>query len=134
MNETPPKVNDRPWLFKPGQSGNPKGGVKGLVRFHTTLNQLLERKIDFNDVLAKDGKQRMTVLEAICLRLMKEALNGNMRAIEFIIERIEGKTPDVTFNLNADLMPDEQKLKVVEAFTAMVKERTIKELQESDIT
>lgn len=58
--------------FKKGESGNPKGKIKGTKnRITLTAEQLLEGELD-----------------NICRRLIEEALKGNMQAIKLILDRI----------------------------------------------
>lgn len=43
---TEEKHNSRPWLFKKGQSGNPKGRPKGSFSLKTYAKQMLENMTD----------------------------------------------------------------------------------------
>lgn len=52
------KQNDRPWLFKKGQSGNPAGRPKGTVGLKTWAKEYLasmteEERMEFMDGLPK---------------------------------------------------------------------------------
>lgn len=51
--------NDKPWLFKKGQSGNPKGRPKGTFSLKTYAKKYLqemsdEEKLEFMEGLPKD--------------------------------------------------------------------------------
>jgi len=70
----------RPYHFKKGQSGNPKG-----------------RPVfpDIKDALHKvmmEEKEGMTALDAILKRLRQMATSGNIKAIQEILDRVYGKS------------------------------------------
>jgi nitrogenase molybdenum-iron protein alpha/beta subunit len=89
--------------LKPFQKGNPGGGrPKGSVSLVKLLEKLLDKKIDVTDPFAKKiidpvtGKEikpkvEKKVAEAVVLRLLMKALNGDMPAIKEVLERIDGK-------------------------------------------
>lgn len=57
--KTEEKQNDKPWLFKKGQSGNPKGRPKGTFSLKTYAKKYLEEmtdeeKLEFMEGLPKD--------------------------------------------------------------------------------
>jgi hypothetical protein len=72
--------------YKPGQSGNPKGKRKGTKNLSSILKKM---------------------------RLLYEAYNGNIRAIQEIFNRTEGKVKEVSEFNDADqrqrtkLLPEE---------------------------
>lgn len=58
--------------FQKGRSGNPKGKIKGTKNKATLVaEQLLQGE-----------------LEAICRRLLQEAVEGNMQAIKMVLDRL----------------------------------------------
>jgi len=67
--------------WKKGQSGNPNGRPKSGF----ALNEYIT---DLANVEIKDKK---TMLEAVVAKVYKEALNGNMTAVNFLADRILGK-------------------------------------------
>ncbi len=84
--------------FKPGQSGNPKGRPKGTGGPYMTriLKELLEQDIDIKNI--GDLKRffdikgtKMTNKHAIMFRLLKKAHDGDSKAIEVLLDRIDGK-------------------------------------------
>ena len=76
--------------FKPGVSGNPAGKPKGALNITSRIKKLLEMKLDVKDpVTTKPCKK--TVSEIIGLRLAKEAMGGNIKAVKIILDRTEGK-------------------------------------------
>ena len=83
--------------FKPGQSGNPKGRPKGSKNESTLLRELLHRKIEVRE----GGRSRkVTVLEAIHLRIAEDSLKGNTKSAAFLLNRygalVSGETPPST--------------------------------------
>ena len=83
-----------PW--KPGQSGNPKGRPPK----NKTLTDALERALKKKDV--KRGYDDISRKDAIAEILTQEALKGNLKAIDMILDRIEGR-PGQSINLDADV-------------------------------
>jgi hypothetical protein len=72
--------------FKPGQSGNPGGRKKGSLNLSTVLRAVLESDID----VTESGRRRtVAVLEAIILRQVQDALRGQPRAIDSLLDRYE---------------------------------------------
>ncbi len=84
--------------FKKGQSGNPKGRPKGQS-LSTLLRNLLERQLTTKDPVTK-RKIRKQIKEHINLRLTSKAIDGDIRAIEVIYDRLEGRA--IQRNINAD--------------------------------
>ena len=69
--------------FKKGQSGNPKGRPKGSKNLTTLLAQRLGAKV----VIRVNGKEkRVTMREAIAMRLCESALKGDHRATLTIVQ------------------------------------------------
>jgi Family of unknown function (DUF5681) len=65
--------------FKPGHTGNPKGRPKG-----SSLQRLLKDLLEFEAGGKSSG-------ELIVEQLIKKACRGNLKAIEIVLDRIEGK-------------------------------------------
>src|SRR5215218_9584041 len=89
--------------FKPGQSGNPSGRVKGSKNLKTLFHQILNEQIPL-----RDGTQSKTVTkaEALMRRLIIGGLNGDSRSLTTLIriaeqtgefENDEVKNQPVTF-------------------------------------
>ena len=69
--------------FKKGQSGNPRGRPKGSQNFRTLLQRELDRQI----TATNNGREvRMTKREAMAKRLVGEALKGNLKALEAVLQ------------------------------------------------
>lgn len=74
--------------FEPGQSGNPKGRPKGARSLSTILQEMLEEPIE---IVVDGKKQKREFREVIIRKLLKKANDGDMRAIQEIFDRVEGK-------------------------------------------
>lgn len=75
------KTREKNGRWKNGVSGNPKGRPKGM-----TMTELIK---DIGDIVEKGTES--TLKERVIKRAYEMAISGNMRAIEFITERIEGR-------------------------------------------
>jgi hypothetical protein len=76
--------------FKPGESGNPKGSPRAWERCEFILQKILELGVD------KEFEPK-TKKEAILYNtLVKKAEEGDLRALETLLDRIEGKAKQLT--------------------------------------
>ena len=82
---------DKPWEWKPGQSGNPHGRPKDQFSFMGILRS----------ALAEENKSGKSVGERIIKRYIKLALAGNGQALEALVARIDGK-PAQSLTLRGD--------------------------------
>jgi len=86
--QKPNQKADKPWLWKPGQSGNPKGRPKkGL-----TLTDKLRT------ALAAPGAGQGTKADEIVARVTELAMAGEKWAVELIWTRLEGRLPVTTIS------------------------------------
>lgn len=83
----------KPHMFKAGCSGGP-GKTPGRALLRTVLRKVLEIELDLDNPVTRET-YKMSVSEAIALKLVKRALDGNLRAIELIFDRVEGKVADM---------------------------------------
>jgi hypothetical protein len=88
--------------FKPGQSGNLNGRPKGSKNETSVLRALLHRKI-----AVREGtkSRKISVLEAILLRITEDALKGNTKSATFLLNRlaeIGGSEAGVTNHMSED--------------------------------
>jgi hypothetical protein len=74
-----PPINTR---FKPGQSGNPKGRVKGRKNMVGLLQDALDKRITVRE---GDTVRKVSTAEALILALMSKALKGDARACAMLI-------------------------------------------------
>ena len=70
-----PPVHSR---FKPGQSGNPSGRVKGSKNLKTLFHQILNEQIPLID---GNQSKKVTKAEALMRRLVIGALKGDSRSL-----------------------------------------------------
>ena len=76
----PPRAHQ----FKPGQSGNPRGRPKGAKNEAIILRTLLNRKIEIREGART---RKVTIFEAILLRIAEDALKGNTKSAAFLFTR-----------------------------------------------
>ncbi len=81
MDERPRGEHLKPYHFKPGQSGNPKGRAK-----RRSLIDLL--KVELAKIEGPNGE---TNGEQMIHRLVQHAIHGNIRAAQLVLEYAEGK-------------------------------------------
>lgn len=72
--------------FKKGVSGNRKGRPKGHKNFNTKLKYLLDKKIP---ITTADGTITATKGEAILLQLTNKAAQGDNKAIQTLLPKLE---------------------------------------------
>lgn len=84
----PNPENIEPYKMKPGETLNPAGRPKGSRNLSTILKEMLDEEIEVNI----DGiKSRKQFKEVIIRKLLKKANEGDLRAIQEIFDRVEGK-------------------------------------------
>lgn len=88
--EAAPAPRDDHGRYLPGTSGNPGGRPKGSVSLVTSIRRELERRQD----LGQPG------LDAVAARLVDLALEGDLRAVREIGDRLDGK-PTQALDLHA---------------------------------
>jgi hypothetical protein len=96
----PPKATQ----WKPGQSGNPKGKVKGTK----SLKTVLEKEATGRVVVKEGGKTRtLTKLEAVVMSLSNKALHGDVKAITQLIALWKEHLPAESAAPQATLTPED---------------------------
>jgi len=109
-----PIPNEHLNQFKEGESGNPNGRPKGSRNLSTILKEMLEEEIE---VEIQGKKEKRQFQEVIIRKLLKKANDGDIRAIEQIFDRTEGKAKQTvdftgivdTRKTTSDLFPDQLK-------------------------
>jgi hypothetical protein len=78
--------------FKPGQSGNPRGRVKGAKGLKALVRQSLTEKI-----LARtaSGEKRISRIEGVIHKTIELAMKGNARALEKLLTLYSAAVPDL---------------------------------------
>lgn len=72
-------------LWKPGQSGNPKGYPKGQRHYKTIFREALKR------IAEKQGCDTVDVEDAIHVKAIEKAIKGDFFFYKELNERIHGK-------------------------------------------
>lgn len=73
----------KPWMWKPGQSGNPKGRPK--------TNPITAVYRDILEAQIPDDPDGRTFAQAIAQAMLQDALLGDVKATREITDRVEGK-------------------------------------------
>ena len=80
--------------WKKGQSGNPAGKPKGARSFKTILNNYLDKTLKSKDPF--EGKTSdIPAREIMMLKLIGEGLKGNLTAIRYVCDMIDGPIKQV---------------------------------------
>jgi hypothetical protein len=111
----------KPYEFKPGESGNPSGRPVGSVSIVTKLKRLMEQEFSDFDPTDNNKLTKKQIQEWIALKLVVQAMKGDMTAIKEALERIDGKVLQKLESTGKDgepLIPNDQKITV-----EMVKQR-----------
>ncbi len=101
--------------FKKGQSGNPRGRPGGRKNLTTILNETLYGKITVRE---RGHTRKITMIEALLLRLRKDALEGDLRAVDRLLRLIQ---------MQQALTPDQDKTEAI-AFDPVDDQAILKEL------
>lgn len=83
--------------FKPGESGNPSGRPKGITSITTTLKKLMNAKYYKkvkNPITKEDTRNKGA--DILAFELFKKASKGDLKALEIILDRMDGKVKDHT--------------------------------------
>jgi hypothetical protein len=110
--------------FKPGQSGNPRGRVKGRKNLATELLEELSERV----IVTENGRQKKLSKQTVILkRMVTDAAQGDANARDQLLKLIgviEQATPDTT-----DKAPQSSEdAKILERFRA----RLIEEIKTED--
>ena len=73
-----------------GEVRNPKGRGKGVLNSKTRLLRLLELVTTARNPVTKE-EEEFSIAEQMDMQLIKKALNGDLKAYEIILDRLEGK-------------------------------------------
>ena len=72
--------------FKPGRSGNPRGGPSGSKNLATVLSDALNELV----IVAEDGRRRkITKRQAIIKQLVNRSAKADLRATKILIDIIQ---------------------------------------------
>ena len=71
--------------FQKGKSGNPDGRPPKGSAVADVLNDLLTREV------LNTSRNKVQVIEAICEKLIDLAMEGDLKAINILLDRVDGK-------------------------------------------
>jgi hypothetical protein len=108
----PPRAN----TWKPGQSGNPTGRPKGSKNESTVVRELMTRRIETR---VAGRSKKITVLEAIFLKIAEDALKGNTKSASFLLNRFAAL---VSGELKPQDMSEDDRA-ILEAFARQASQR-----------
>lgn len=81
--------------FKKGKSGNPKGKKKGTKDFKTILKEIMAVELETTDPFTKKkckiSNRKSMMINLFSLAMKKTNTLKDLRAIEAIMDRMEGK-------------------------------------------
>ena len=102
--------------FRPGQSGNPKGRPKAVTNVDDVLRKRLFAKVSVQE---NGIRKKITVLEAILGRLIKNAADGDPRSFGLLLKLLPRMQtqPDPAAQTEASPERDRQ---VLEEFARML--------------
>jgi len=77
----------RPFQSGPDPRRNTKGRPKGSRNVRTVLMEVLKEKVLFNGKMTR--KDKVIVMQILC-----KATQGNLKAVEMVIDCVDGKVPE----------------------------------------
>lgn len=77
-------TQNKPWLFQPGQSGNPEGMKKGTRHFSSLFREAV--------IKVAEG-QKDSDAELIVKKVISKAKEGDLKAVDIIREEVDGIMP-----------------------------------------
>lgn len=97
---------------KKGETPNPNGRPKGAKSFKTLINEYLNKEIDIKDEKGKVIKrliQKQKLIEKMLKLATSEDVKPetNLKALDMIMDRTDGKPMQKTENLNIEQSLDE---------------------------
>jgi len=90
-----PEGRNENTVFKPGQSGNPKGRPPGIPNAKTRYKRLLELTTKATNPITKETED-FTQLELMDMAIFNKALKGDLASYNTIMDRLEGKPQQST--------------------------------------
>lgn len=119
----PPKK----WQFQKGKSGNPKGRPKEAKSLGSVVKKQLGDKVQ----LLQNGKpKKVSKMEALVMRLVKDALEGKPRAQTEILKLAQFYLPEEVQSDGAGKAVAAEDQALVDAFVKRMMKRQAKEAQD----
>jgi hypothetical protein len=92
--------------FKPGQSGNPNGRPAKVLK---VTDLLLKRAHTVVTITAGDKSQRVSMLEAIVMKLLNKAATGDPKSTAIVLKELGSTDQDRVSNIS-DLLDQFRKI------------------------
>lgn len=73
-----------------GETLNPKGRGKGTLNTKTILTKWLSQQVKMRNP-ATQKEEKMTAIDAITIAMIGQAMSGDTRAYQVLMDRLEGK-------------------------------------------
>jgi len=116
----PPKESQ----FKPGQSGNPKGRPKDSKSLKTIVQKELAGKLE---IKVQGTKKKVTKLEAAVMKLVNDALTGNVKSLSELLKLAATYAPTDDTSGAETLPPSEEDQALLQAFVKRMSKKMNKE-------
>lgn len=85
------KYAGRDWVK--GQSGNPKGGPRKPEQIRPIIREYMNKtKVQLQKIIEKGDK--LKVKQILVIKYLIRAMEGNMKAIQWITSQVDGKLPE----------------------------------------
>lgn len=88
------KQNDKPWLFKPGQSGNPGGRPKGSKSLKTYAKEYLLSLPDDEKLEYMAGMDKRAIWEMAEGKAKQETEHSGTLTISQVLDNLENDRPE----------------------------------------
>jgi hypothetical protein len=111
--------------FKPGKSGNPGGRKRRSLNLDTVVKAVMTGEIAVTD---HNGQRLVSLVEALVLRQAQNALQGNSRSIESLLDRY-GRCCDEPAD-GEDELPEEDAVMLEEILKRRARRRSSQESAE----
>jgi len=100
-----------PW--KPGESGNPESKNLGTQAISKYMKALLEQYISAPETSFCNEGEYLPANKVLAMKIIHDAIKGDSRAREMVLDRMEGKLKQTTEIVNAEDQKEPFRLNVI---------------------